>query len=124
MNEYEMSDLILSRYANIAEQASLYFALVSGYVIMAFIIGKRLSRLQIFVINSLFIMWTAGILMGYNTSVEAVFELSAAIGELESPTVEDHTGSIANFHMFSAIQLIGIVASLIFMWSVRRSEDE
>ena len=30
MTEYEMTDLILSRYADIAEQASLYFALVSG----------------------------------------------------------------------------------------------
>ena len=124
MTEYEMSDLILSRYANIAEQASLYFALVSGYLVMAFFIGKRLTRLQVCVVNSLFIMWTIGILMGYNTSVEVVFQLSSAIAELENPTVKDNTGSIASFHSFSAIQIIGIVAALVFMWSVRHPRKE
>ena len=119
MNEYEMTDLILSRYANIAEQASLYFALVSGYLIMAYLIGEKLTRLQVSVVNGLFVLWTVGILMGYFTSVEAVFDLSQAIQNLENPTVGDNTGSAASFHMFSAIQVVGIIASLVFMWSVR-----
>ena len=69
-------------------------------------------------------MWTVGILMGYNTSVEAVFELSSAIADLENPTVQDNTGSVASFHSFSAIQLTGIIAALIFMWSVRHPKNE
>ena len=124
MNEYEMTDLILSRYANIAEQASLYFALVSGYLIMVYLIGEKLTRLQVSVVNGLFIMWTVGILMGYFTSVEAVFDLAQAIQSLENPTVDDNTGSPASFHMFAAIQMIGIIASLVFMWSVRHPQTK
>jgi len=33
MTEYEMTDIIVSRFAHITEQASLYFALVSGYLV-------------------------------------------------------------------------------------------
>lgn len=119
MNEYEMTDIIMSRYANMSEQASLYFALVSGYLIMAYLIGRRLTLLQVSVVNVLFVLWTSGILMGYLTSVAAVFELAEAIGALKNPTIGDNTGSLASFHSFSAIQLLGIFASLVFMWSVR-----
>ena len=124
MTEYEMTDIIMSRYANMSEHASLYFALVSGYLITAYIIGKRLTGLQVSVINGLFIMWTFGILMGYNTSVSAVFELNTAIGLLKSHTLADNVGNWTTFYAFSIVQLIGIIASLIFMWSVRHPRTE
>jgi len=64
MTEYEMTDIIMSRYAQMTEQASLYFALVSGYLITAYVVGSRLTRLQVTVINTLYCLWTVGILGG------------------------------------------------------------
>ena len=120
MTEYEMMDVIVNRFATMTDQAALYFALVSGYLIAAFFVGARLTRLQVFVVNSLFIMWTVGLLIGWSTSLEATLDLDAAIRQLESPTVgSTMNGAAASAYLFSIVQTIGIIASLIFMWSVR-----
>ena len=120
MTEYEMMDVIASRFATMTDQAALYFALVSGYLIAAFFVGARLTRLQVFVVNSLFIMWTVGLLIGWSTALEATLDLDAAIRQLESPTVDSTMdGAAASAYLFSIVQTIGIIASLIFMWSVR-----
>ena len=120
MTEYEMMDVIVNRFATMTDQAALYFALVSGYLIAAFFVGARLTRLQVFVVNSLFIMWTVGLLIGWSTALEATLDLDAAIRHLESPTVGSTMGSAAaSAYLFSIVQTIGIIASLIFMWSVR-----
>ena len=124
MTEYEMTDIIMSRFSNMTEQASLYFALVSGYLITAFLIGERLTRLQVTLINSLFILWTLGILMGYNTSVAAVVDLDTAIRQLQSPSVGSNLGNSASAHIFSVVQAMGIIASLIFMWSIRHPKKK
>ena len=131
MTEYEMTDIIMSRFSNMTEQASLYFALVSGYLITAYLIGGRLTRLQVSVVNGLFILWTVGIASGYNTSVAAVVELETAIGHLNSRTISDNLGAGAlgsgnalSAHLFTIVQLIGIIASLVFMWSVRHPKTK
>jgi hypothetical protein len=121
MTEYELMDVIVSRFSNMTDQSALYFALVSGYLIAAFFVGARLTRLQVIVVNSLFIMWTVGLLIGWSTALEATLDLDAAIRQLESPTIIDSTmdGAAASAYLFSIVQTIGIIASLIFMWSVR-----
>jgi hypothetical protein len=120
MTEYEMMDVIVNRFATMTDQAALYFALVSGYLIAAFFVGARLTRLQVIVVNSLFIMWTVGLLMGWSTALEATLDLDAAIRQLESPTVgSTMDGAATSAYLFSIVQTIGIIASLIFMWSVR-----
>ena len=45
MTEYEMTDIIMSRFSNMTEQASLYFALVSGYLLSAFTIPMALAAI-------------------------------------------------------------------------------
>ena len=120
MTEYEMMDVIVNRFSTMTDQAALYFALVSGYLIAAFFVGARLTLLQVFVVNSLFIMWTVGLLIGWSTALEATLDLDAAMRQLESPTVGSTMNSAAaSAYLFSIVQTIGIIASLIFMWSVR-----
>ena len=46
MTGYEMIDIIMSRFEQMTEQASLYVALVSGYLITAYVVGARLSLLH------------------------------------------------------------------------------
>jgi len=125
MTEYEMMDVIVSRFSTMTDQAALYFALVSGYLIAAFVIGARLTRLQVFVVNSLFIMWTVGLLIGWTTALEATLDLDAAIRRLDSPTVGSNMDSAAaSAYLFSFVQAIGIITSLVFMWSVRHPKTE
>ena len=123
MTEYELTDIIMSRFATMTDQAALYFALISGYLVVAYLVGKRLTLLQVMVVNSLFVVWTLGLLAGWHTTLEAIVELEAAIHELGSFSAVNEL-SFASAYSFSLVQLLGIIASLIFMWSVRHPKTE
>lgn len=118
MTEYEMADILMSRFATMTDQAALYFALISGYLVVAYLAGTRLTRLQVVVVNSLFVIWTLGLLVGWSTSVEAALELETALFQSGSKAVTSNA-NFTSAYSFSLVQLIGIIASLIFMWSVR-----
>jgi hypothetical protein len=107
------------------DQAALYFALVSGYLITAFVAGARLTRLQVLVVNSLFLVWTLGLLVGWLSALEAARELEKAILQLDAPTVSTGLGAAsAASYSFAIVQLLGILASLVFMWSIRHPKNE
>ena len=120
MTEYEITDVIMSRFSSMTEQATLYFALVSGYLITAYVAGANLSRLQVWVINGLYIVWVIGIIGGYNTTVDGVVELERTLQNLEGNSAKVSNSIYA--YSFTVVQLVGLIASLVFMWSVRRSK--
>ena len=125
MTEYEMTDIIMSRFGHMTDQASLYFALVSGYLITAYIVGARLTRLQVTVVNTLYCLWTVGILGGYINTVSDTIELERAIrGAGATPAAGKISDSSFAAYSFAIVQAIGIIASLIFMWSVRHPKTE
>jgi hypothetical protein len=120
MTEYEMTDIIMSRFGHMTDQASLYFALVSGYLITAYVVGARLTRLQVSVINTLFCLWTVGILGGYINTVSDTMDLEQAIrGVGATPQAGRISDSTFAAYSFAIVQAVGIIVSLIFMWSVR-----
>lgn len=122
MTEYEITDVLIGRFSSMTEQASLYFALVSGYLITAFFAGSRLSHLQVGVINCLFVVWTFGLIGGYNTTVTAVIDLEAALSSMETTSATASNTIYA--YSFTIVQVAGILASLVFMWSVRHPKAE
>jgi hypothetical protein len=98
----------------------LYFALVSGYLVTAYFLGSRLTRLQVSVVNVLFCLWTAGILGGYINTVSDTIQLETAIREIGvSPVAGKVSDSTFASYSFAIVQLFGVFASLVFMWSVR-----
>jgi hypothetical protein len=120
MTEYEMTDIIMSRFGHMTDQASLYFALVSGYLITAYVVGARLTRLQVTVINTLFCLWTLGIFGGYINTVSDTIDLEQAIrGVGATPMAGRISDSTFAAYSFAIVQAVGIIVSLIFMWSVR-----
>jgi len=121
VTEYEMIDVIMNRFAHMTDQASLYFALVSGYLITAYLVGARLTRFQVSVISLLFLLWTVGILGGYMNAVKDTLILEAAIRE-EGQVVRLSDSTYA--YSFAVVQALGILASFAFMWSVRHPKEK
>jgi len=105
------------------DQASLYFALVSGYLIVAWVVGARLSTIQVSVINGLFVVWIVSITQGYVSSASAVVELERAISQLAS-TSSDAIDTSSGTYAFAIVQIVGLIASLFFMWNVRHPKTE
>ena len=54
MTAFELNDLMMSWYDMMGQDANMYLALVSGYLIVAYSIGEKLSAVQAMIINMFF----------------------------------------------------------------------
>ena len=142
MNLYEMIDLnqgrmdmLLSMSEQNSTQFTIYLSLVTGYLITAFVAGKQLTRAQmliasgVFVISTLFIA-SHMVIMSIisrnmlNLIVERAAETRAFQGlpASELPTVF----TLVPFGIYGLLLLLilGLLAPLYFMWSVRHPKKE
>ena len=117
VSEVDLVAFLMSWFSQISSDADRYFALVSAYLLVAYLAGAKLSKLQLTIINSLFVLWIGGIVLGTISALEATTLIEEKLNALDS----DFTvgGSAAGLYNFIAIQIGGVVASLFFMWSVR-----
>lgn len=93
-----------------------YFSTVSAYLIVSYLVGKSLNRSQIILVSGLFcimaLYWTWGVVSFFYIAEDA----QALAGETRF--IELIRPSLASI----PVLLIGIVASLKFMWDVRRDK--
>ena len=122
LNEADLMELLMDWFAQISTDADRYFALVSAYLLVAYLAGSKLSALQLTIINSLFLLWVAGIVAGTFSALEATTIIERRLGALESDFSVG--GGAASLYNFIVIQIGGVVASLFFMWSVRHPKNE
>lgn len=114
MTEYEIADIAASVLSNFLTSLTVFLSVVSAYVISAFAVGERLSKVQLSIVNSCFLI-AAGIL-GY--FVVALFRRFYALAQ----SIDIARGLIGNvdFTWPLCLLLIAIViGSLFFMWNVR-----
>ena len=99
---------------------ALYLTVVSGYLILAYTAGASLNRLQISIVNSLFIFFSGGFVYSSFVSFLGMlaYQNAAANVGRETPTTE--TAESTSLTIFLVAQLAGILAALIFMADVRR----
>ena len=126
MTEYELGELLHNNYDGLWQSAQMYFTLVSAYIVVAYLVGQKLTRVQIGIITGLYLVWVIGITQAhYSTSVQMiqVSDSLLAIGSDILPrAVRDQTR--AGVYSFALVQVLGIIASLYFMWSVRHPKTE
>ena len=48
MPEYELFELLQGSYEQMNVDATIYFTLVSAYLVVAFLVGSSLTRIQLF----------------------------------------------------------------------------
>ena len=114
MTEYEIADYTAAIMSNFLSAITIYFSIITAYVIAAFIAGNRLSKLQISIVNCAFTiavgtMGTLSYLL-FNRFFEfAVRNQTPA----ETPLVD--------FGIPLGILIVTMyIRGLVFMWSTRR----
>jgi hypothetical protein len=113
VTEYELLDYTASLMGNFQTALALYFTIVAAYVVAAFIAGDRLTRLQLYIVNSCFAI-AAGIVGSLSILIFARF-YSFAI-----QSVVPDSAPIVDFKWPLGILIVAIfVGCLIFMWSIR-----
>ena len=122
MTDAEIWELILLSQGNSSATLGIYLSLVSGYLIVAYLVGKDLSRSQVTMISGLFSMGCImAIVPTYAYLSRATFLLQFADETYKSPaTLFLPLGA----PVMSALLLLGLLASLKFMWDVRHPKNE
>ena len=124
MTPYELNDLMMSWYAMMGQDANMYLALVSGYLIVAYSIGEKLSSLQAAIINVFFAVWTGSHVMAIFFEMGAVFDIQKMLVDMDAYSFQTPEQSLKIASVFAAIQIGGIAASLYFMWATRHPKIE
>jgi hypothetical protein len=139
MTLYEMMDLQLSRVDLIMGQRdaiitlfTIYISIITGYLITAFVAGKKLTRVQVLIASGIFLFCSSGLLLAMQNALVVSDQLvdtwrengaiiNAAKG-LPPPAPADRSRLV--IYGGRGLMLSSILASLYFMWIVRNSNDD
>lgn len=118
MNEGDMGLLELVAEFNVAGMTAmtLYLTAMSGYLLVAYMIGNKLTRLQCVIVTGLFLWFSVFVTLGTAGYFGRAYQLSGLFSEFKpSGMVMDTWVLWAS----SGLELVGIFAALKFMWDVR-----
>ena len=99
---------------------ALLISIMSGYLLVAYLVGERLTRFQVCVINTLYVMFAVTIVGGiFQSNLDIQFARNQLV--LQIPEIAIYSDSDdSNWPMITTlINSSLIIASLIFMWQVR-----
>ena len=106
------------------EFAGLYFTLVSAYLLVSYLVGDKLPVSHLIIISALYVLWVSGLIYGVYSNMVNASSLAIELERLQSITENrPMETAIVSGYGFLLMQLGGLLASLYFMWSVRRRKD-
>lgn len=111
MTEYESAELTFSLIGYGMTAMALYFTVVSGYLIGAYVVGAELSKSQVWIVTSLFVVFAVSLVFG----TFSFFSAASAFGESSTDSVEYWLAPV-----IAVAEIAGIFASLKFMLDIRR----
>lgn len=122
MTAYEYADLAASNYTISFTILSLLVALASAYFVAAYVMGKSLSQLQVFLLNVVYGLWMLGLAW-----IATRFLVRATEVGIISRSLDDgQTGNVFAFAGF--VPSIMIISTLLisygFMWSIRHPSSK
>jgi hypothetical protein len=122
MTEYEITDAIVSYSTAAMSAMTLYLSAVTAYLVAAFMAATRLNRIQVIIVNVLFIFVSGFFTFG---TVGYLTRQTYYVARLLE--INPNQSTYLNYGVVSFIgivEIMGIAASLYFMWSVRHPKEE
>ena len=94
---------------------TIYLTVVTGYLVVAYTAGKNLSKFELIVISTLFVLFSLFFTFGANIHFTKATEYAEEI--------DIYTGALVAETVFIS-QIAGIVASLVFMYRSRKRSEK
>ena len=101
--------------------ASLYLTMIFAYVVVAFMAGAKLSRLQLGLTTFIFVLASAFEIFNIALLNTSIFVKMSQLAEFGGPIPDSPIGTSSWPALL--VWSSGAVAALIFMWSVRRDKS-
>ena len=114
-----MLEVSFETWGNVLTCISLLITLVSGYLVVAFTVGNRLTRQQVIIVNSIYLLMSIFVLWGTVAMVGKAHGFEVIAYSMAGAAFDEFVprGDIAN--SIAIIFGFAIVASLKFMWDIR-----
>jgi hypothetical protein len=138
MTEYEIADLAISNTALIQTQLlliqgsssqiisnlTLFYSLVFGYLLVAYVIGGQLTRTQVSILSTLYLVAAAyNRISGYSI-FSGMLHTFDGLEELTGTAIPRFTATEDFLMLVTVFVVLSILGSLYFMWSVRHPREE
>lgn len=123
MNAFELAEITALGMANFLTTFSVFLSVASAYLVVAYLVGARLTALQLAIVNGSYLIATSilGYLAGANFRVFFIWASSNTEGLVRQsgrgPVLIDFTWPI------SILMLIIVAGSLTFMYSIRKGSS-
>ena len=121
MSEAELLEVANANTANLIAVFGTFISLATAYLVVAYLVGKKLTTSQLVIINALFIVLMV-IMMNFNQmlSIESriFYEEAIRIGSATSMAPE---GGTLIIYLSRVVEFLIVVACLKFMWDSRHS---
>lgn len=122
MTEYEMGELLYNTYDTLWETSQMYFTLVSAYLVVAWLVGTKLTRGQYVIVTALYLFWVVGIIQTQVFTGLSTVNLAASLASNHGILMREYGSGAAmliGIYSFTLVMVCGVFASLYFMWSIR-----
>lgn len=125
MSEYELLDLVSAAIDSMYDSTTMFLSLASGYLLVAYLAGAKLTRVQASIVSALFLvgaMLQCWGLITYESAIEEYLIAKAEISPLtgyQQSILDGNAGTL-----IASAMALGTIAALYFMWTVRHSKAE
>ena len=121
MTESDWVEMYGMAFSASATYFTVLISIVSGYLVVAYFVGERLTRTQISIMNAMYLAVAATNIAGNRTAIrDFMFARNQMASQIPEFAVY---GVLENINLWPFVTVILhsllVVASLIFMWQVR-----
>ena len=120
MTEYELIDAFTSMVNIMQGSLTLYLSVVTGYLVLAYMVGDKLTVFQVTTISILFFIFAGGFLVGAQNSMTQLINLGIEVRAMGREGFGSNYTPGSKLFLL-VVDLFGIVASLAFMIHTRRN---
>jgi hypothetical protein len=121
LTEYELADLAMNWQATTTPTTAIFLTIASGYLIAAWMVGERLTRAQVTLINTLFGVFQLGVLAGWAGRWIQSFNYTSALTSIDPNFYRSPSTSL--LVLFGLALLVSIPGCLKFMWDIRHTKE-
>ena len=122
MTEYELADLVASTIANSLIIAPILISIASAYLVVAWVVGSKLDRSQVLLINSLFVSFTLLFGLSWARRIQVALSYQEELLKVNP----DRMAEIGTWLPQGAtiLNILIILACLKFMWDIRHPKKQ
>ena len=127
MNGAEWLEAYTNASSNGLTALAILLTMVSGYIAIAYIVGEKLSTLQVVLINIVYVSSGISVLLSNYGSV-----LDAAAARAEAARLLEEVGDVMGIEgtpeifalVVAGTNSLYLIISLVFMWQVRHAKSK